>query len=115
MKETETKRFGLNQSEINDEFVNEILEDNGIEINLTKKRKKLLAILLYINGIDKKNENGYFFVENSFLCEIVGIAENNLINGLNYLKKIKLIPLLFLQFHLDRYNQKIHRHCFPYP
>ena len=91
MKETETKRFGLNQSEINDEFVNEILEDNGIEINLTKKRKKLLAILLYINGIDKKNENGYFFVENSFLCEIVGIAENNLINGLNYLKKIKLI------------------------
>ena len=91
MKETETKRFGLNQSEINDEFVNEILEDNGIEINLTKKRKKLLAILLYINGIDKKNENGYFFVENSFLCEIVGIAEKNLINGLNYLKKIKLI------------------------
>ena len=91
MKETETKRFGLNQSEINDEFVNEILEDNGIEINLTKKRKKLLAILLYINGIDKKNENGYFFVENTFLCEIVGIAENNLINGLNYLKKIKLI------------------------
>ena len=83
-------RFALDAMDL--EFANEILEDNGYsELKLTSKRKMILATLLYINGIDEKNEQGYFFVENSYLCQLIGISEPALIESLKYLNSVGII------------------------
>ena len=90
MDKIERKRFELD--EMNIEFANEILEDNGYQdLKLTSKRKMILATLLYINGIDEKNEQGYFFVENLFLCQLVGISEPALIESLKYFISVGII------------------------
>ena len=73
-------RFLLN--DFNEQDVVEILNDNNVTFSLSAKRAKLLALLLYVNGIEKKNDKGEFFVENSFLCEHVGISERALITAL---------------------------------
>lgn len=83
-------RFALDSMDI--EFANEILEDEGYQnIKLTNKRKMILATLLYINGIDSKNSEGQFFVENSYLCNLIGITERTLIKSLKYLHSIGII------------------------
>ena len=83
-------RFALDSMDI--EFAEEILEDNGYsELKLTNKRKMILATLLYINGIDEKDSQGYFFVENSYLCQLVGISEPALIESLKYFNSVGII------------------------
>ena len=83
-------RFALDQMDL--EFANEILEDNGYqELKLTNKRKMILATLLYIDGIDTKESNGYFFVENDFLSNLIGISNRALITSLQYLQSVGLI------------------------
>lgn len=83
-------RFALDSMDI--DFANEILEDYGYQdLKLTSKRKMILATLLYINGIDEKDSNGYFFVENSYLCQIIGISEPALIESLKYFNSIEII------------------------
>ena len=87
MDNLERKRFELDQMDL--EFANEILEDNGYQgIKLTSKRKMILATLLYINGIDNKDEQGYFFVENEYLCNLIGVSKRALITSLNYFNDI---------------------------
>lgn len=83
-------RFALDSIDI--EFANEILEDNGYQdLKLTSKRKMILATLLYINGIDEKDSNGYFFVENDFLSNLIGMSKRALITSLQYLQSVGLI------------------------
>ena len=87
MDKIERKRFELDTMDI--EFANEILEDNGYQsLKLTNKRKMILATLLYINGIDTKDEQGYFFVENDFLSNLIGVSKRALITTLNYFNEI---------------------------
>lgn len=83
-------RFSLDAMDL--EFANEILEDNGYQgIKLTNKRKMILGTLLYINGIDEKDSNGYFFVENSYLCQLIGISEPALIESLKYFNSVGIL------------------------
>ena len=83
-------RFALDDFTIED--ANEVLEDNGYQdLKLTSKRKMILATLLYINGIDEKDSNGYFFVENDFLSNLIGISKRALITSLQYLQSVGLI------------------------
>ena len=83
-------RFALDQMDL--EFALEILEDYGYQdLKLTNKRKMILATLLYINGIDEKDEDGYFYVENSYLCQIIGMSEPALIESLKYFNSIGII------------------------
>lgn len=83
-------RFALDDFTIED--ANEILEDNGYQdLKLTTKRKMILATLLYINGIDEKDSNGYFFVENDFLSNLIGMSKRALITSLQYLQSVGLI------------------------
>lgn len=83
-------RFALDSMDL--DFANEILEDNGYqELKLTNKRKMILATLLYINGIDEKDSQGYFFVENLYLCQLIGVSERALITSLNYFNEIGII------------------------
>lgn len=90
MDKIERKRFALDEMDI--EFANEILEDNGYQyLKLTSKRKMILATLLYINGIDTKDEQGYFFVENSYLCKLIGVSEPTLIDSLKYFNSVGIL------------------------
>ena len=90
MNKFERNRFALDEMTL--EFANEILEDNGYQdIKLTNKRKMILATLLYINGIETKDKDGYFFVENLYLCKLIGISERALITSLNYFNEIGII------------------------
>lgn len=83
-------RFALDSMDL--DFANEILEDYGYQdLKLTSKRKMILATLLYINGIDEKNEEGYFFVENDFLTNLIGMSKRALITSLQYLQSVGLI------------------------
>lgn len=88
--ENQRKRFGITQETFSDEFVEEILSDWSLsEINLTSKRKRLLAVLLHISGIRKERE---FFAENLWLSEVSGYAsESKLINALRKLESMGLI------------------------
>ena len=84
----ERQRFYLNAADINDEFVADALEANGINpSDITKpKRRKLMALLCYINGIEKRTDNGGFFAENDYLAEMAGYGcKNNLIAALTSL------------------------------
>ena len=90
MDKIKRNRFALDSMDL--DFANEILEDEGYQnIKLTNKRKMILATLLYINGIDEKDSNGCFFVENLFLCKLIGITERTLIKSLKYLQSIGII------------------------
>lgn len=80
-------RFGLDK--MNDELVNDILP---VEINLPKNQKNLLATLIYINGIDKKDKDGFFYVDNKYLMEVLGVSEPTIISNAN-----KLIEEGFIQ------------------
>lgn len=83
-------RFALDSMDL--EFALEILEDYGYQdLKLTNKRKMILATLLYINGIDEKDEDGYFFVENDFLSNLIGMSKRALITSLQYLQSVGLI------------------------
>ena len=89
MDKIKRNRFALDQMDL--EFALEILEDEGYQdLKLTNKRKMILATLLYINGIDEKDKDGYFFVENSYLCQIIGMSEPALIESLKYFNSIGL-------------------------
>ena len=90
MDKFKRNRFALDSMDI--EFANEILEDNGYQdLKLTNKRKMILATLLYIDGIDTKDSNGYFFVENDFLSNLIGMSKRALITSLQYLQSVGLI------------------------
>ena len=90
MDKIERKRFSLDEMDI--EFAEEILEDEGYQdLKLTSKRKMILATLLYINGIDTKDEQGYFFVENSYLCKLIGVSEPTLIDSLKYFNSVGIL------------------------
>ena len=87
-------RFGLEPGSVNEQFVNRKLStyDTG---TLTRKQRTILAVLVYINGIDKKGSDGCFFVENEKLMELCGVAKGTLITALNKLVEngfIKRIP-----------------------
>ena len=76
-------RFGLDKMDA--ELVNDILP---VGINFSKNQenqKNLLATLMYINGIDKKDENGFFYVDNKYLMKVLGITEKTLISNTNKL------------------------------
>ena len=64
------------------ELVNDILP---IGINLPKNQKNLLAILIYINGIDEKDNEGYFYVDNQYLMNVLEVSEPTLIANANKL------------------------------
>lgn len=88
--ENKRNRFALDSMDL--DFANEILEDAGYQnIKLTNKRKMILATLLYIDGIDTKDNEGQFYVENSYLCNLIGITERTLIKSLKYLQSIGII------------------------
>lgn len=90
MDKIKRNRFALDSMDI--EFANEILEDYGYQdLKLTNKRKMILATLLYINGIDEKDEDGYFFIENEFLTNLIGMSKRALITSLQYLQSVGLI------------------------
>ena len=90
--ENKRNRFALDSMDL--DFANEILEDYGYQdLKLTSKRKMILATLLYIDGIDSKNSEGQFYVENSFLCKLIGITERTLIKSLKYLQSTLRSPL----------------------
>ncbi|WP_315514116.1 hypothetical protein [Prevotella histicola] len=85
----ENKRNRFELDSMNIEFANEVLEDNGYQsLKLSNKRKMILATLLYINGIDTKDSQGYFFVENDFLSNLIGVSKRALITSLNYFNEI---------------------------
>ena len=88
--ENQRERFAINKETFSDEFVEEILSDWSLsEINLTTKRKRLLAVLLHISGIRKKRE---FFADNLWLSEVSGYSDqSNLINALRKLEDMGLI------------------------
>ena len=79
------KRFGLDSITVED--VNELFEDNNVRTHFTLKRAKIMAALIYIDGINKKDDQGRFFVENSYLCSVANIAEKNLIKALRAFEK----------------------------
>ena len=78
-------RFGLDSITVED--VNELFEDNNVRAHFTFKRAKIMAALIYIDGINKKDDQGRFFVENTYLCSLADIAEKNLINALRAFEK----------------------------
>lgn len=83
-------RFALDDFTIED--ANELLEDNGyIDMNISDKRKMILGVLLYINGIDNKDNDGYFFVENEFICKLIGITKKTLLKALKYFISLGII------------------------
>ena len=73
-------RFGLDKMDA--ELVNDILP---IGINLPKNQKNLLAILIHINGIDEKDNEGYFYVDNQYLMNVLEVSEPTLIANANKL------------------------------
>ena len=78
-------RFGLDSITVED--VNELFEDNNVRAHFTLKRAKVMAALIYIDGINKKDGQDRFFVENSYLCSVANIAEKNLIKALRAFEK----------------------------
>ena len=78
-------RFGLDSITVED--VNELFEDNNVRTHFTLKRAKVMAALIYIDGINKKDGQDRFFVENSYLCSVANIAEKNLIKALRAFEK----------------------------
>ena len=74
----------INKDEFTEEVVNQLIKDNNITIKLTAKRKRLLAVLLYLNGLDNKDEQGRFFIDNLWLSQFVEITETNLLVALRY-------------------------------
>ena len=78
-------RFGLDSITVED--VNELFEDNNVRAHFTLKRAKVMAALIYIDGINKKDGQNRFFVENSYLCSVANIAEKNLIKALRAFEK----------------------------
>ena len=76
----ERTRFGLDKMDA--ELVNDILP---IGINLPKNQKNLLAILIHINGIDEKDNEGYFYVDNQYLMNVLEVSEPTLIANANKL------------------------------
>lgn len=83
-------RFALDDFTIED--ANEVLEDNGyIDMNISDKRKMILGVLLYINGIDTKDNDGYFFVENEFICNLIGITKKTLLKALKQFISLGII------------------------
>ena len=76
-------RFGLEKMTIS--LTDEILEDYNIEIKLNDNKRKLLATLIYISGIDK-NRDGYVFADNKWLMNVCGFgSEHTVINNVKYL------------------------------
>jgi len=72
------ERFDL--TEVTDEFVAEVLP-NAEELDLTAAQIKVLALLKYISRIDKKDEDGYFFVENEFIRTACKIGSKSTLNN----------------------------------
>lgn len=83
--------FGLTPDVVDEDFVYQMIE--GYELpRMTFKRLSLLAILLYINGINKKSSDGCFFLSNRCLMKISGFKnETNLIIVLRKLSDMGLI------------------------
>ena len=81
----------INKDEFTEEQINQLIEDNNITIKLTNKRKKLLAVLLHLNGLDNKDEQGRFFIDNLWLSQFVGMTETNMLIALRYLQRNGII------------------------
>lgn len=82
-------RFGLEKMTIS--LADEILEDYNIEIKLNDNKRKLLATLIYISGIDK-NRDGYVFADNKWLMNVCGFgSEHTVINNVKYLSTVGII------------------------
>ena len=85
-------RFGLEKMTIS--LTDEILEDYNIEIKLNDNKRKLLATLIYISGIDK-NRDGYVFADNKWLMNVCGFgSEHTVINNVKYLSTVGLIETI---------------------
>lgn len=85
----ENVRFGLEKMTIS--LTDEILEDYNIEIKLNDNKRKLLATLIYISGIDK-NRDGYVFADNKWLMNVCGFgSEHTVINNVKYLSTVGII------------------------
>ena len=88
----ENVRFGLEKMTIS--LTDEILEDYNIEIKLNDNKRKLLATLIYISGIDK-NRDGYVFADNKWLMNVCGFgSEHTVINNVKYLSTVGLIETI---------------------
>lgn len=74
---------------------NEVLELLPISIansnNFTPKCKFLIATLLFLNGLDKVKNDGYFFRTNQTLAKEANITEANLLINLRKLESLKFI------------------------
>ena len=81
----------INKDEFTEEQINQLIEDNNITIKLTNKRKKLLAVLLHLNGLDDKDEQGRFFIDNLWLSQFVGMTESNMLIALRYFQSNGII------------------------
>ena len=85
-------RFGLEKMTIS--LTDEILEDYNIEIKLNDNKRKLLATLIYISGIDK-NRDGYVFADNKWLMNVCGFgSEHTVINNVKYLSTVGIIETI---------------------
>ena len=70
-------RFGLNK-----EMIPELVENIfPFGIDLPKNQKKLLAVLIHISGIDGLDSEGYFYLENKYLVNLLGICEQSVIDN----------------------------------
>ena len=76
------------------EETREILSGYGIN-DLKGKKAVVMALLLYISGIEKKDEEGYFFVTNQWLMEHAGIKSKstfsiaiNCLKAKNYIERV---------------------------
>ncbi len=58
---------------------------------LTKKQKVVLGQLMVYNGLDKKDEEGFYFRSNRDLCADCGIEEHTLISAIRKLVYLGLI------------------------
>lgn len=74
---------------------NEVLELLPISIvnsnNFSPKCKFLIATLLFLNGLDKVKNDGYFFRTNQTLAKEVNMTEANLLINLRKLKSLNFI------------------------
>lgn len=79
-----------------DKFTNdELLEILPVAVRvtkeLTKKQKVVLGQLMILNGLDKKDDEGFFYRSNRDLCADCGIEEKTLISAIRKLVYLGLI------------------------
>lgn len=79
-----TLRFGLGKGDIDDRYTQQMIGMYDTSM-LTRKQKRVLAALVYI-ARTKKDSEGRFYTENTFLADVCGIDKKTLIKTLRVLE-----------------------------